>query len=110
MKTKRYGLSSRAGRERRWLLSSVKSIWMEGKALSSLGIRNTLILDPDKSGSKFEYTPPRPLPKPILPVIPHHLSKPKTPVTTFAGRNVRQEVRAIVFTLYSWKLTGRSRF
>ena len=67
-------------------------------------------LDPDKRGSKFEYTPPRPLPKPILPVIPHHLSKPKTPVTTFAGRNVRQEVRAIVFTLYSWELTGRSRF
>ena len=67
-------------------------------------------LDPGKRGSKFEYTLPRPLPKPIPPVIPHHLSKPKTPVVTFAGRNMRQEVRAIVFTLYSWELTGRSRF
>ena len=65
-------------------------------------------LDPGKRGSKFEYTPPRPLPKPIEPkatqplpkpippVIPQQrLSKPKTPVITFAGRNVRQEVRAI---------------
>jgi len=65
-------------------------------------------LDPGKRGSKFEYTPPRslpkpieskapqPLPKPIPPVIPQQrLSKPKTPVITFAGRNVRQEVRAI---------------
>ena len=76
---------------------------MEGKALSSLGIKNTLILDPDKRGSKFEYALPRP-------VIPQHLSKPKTPVAAFAGRNVRQEVRAIVFTFYSWELTGRSRF
>ena len=67
-------------------------------------------LDPDKRGSKFEYTLPRPLPKPIPPVIPQRLSKPKTTVATFAGRNVRQEVRAIVFTLYSWELTGRSRF
>ena len=63
-------------------------------------------LDPGKRGSKFEYTPPRPLPKPIEPkatqplpkpippVIPQQrLSKPKTPVITFAGRNVRQEVR-----------------
>ena len=48
-------------------------------------------LDPGKRGSKFEYTPPRPLPEPIPPVIPHHLSK---PLVTFAGRNVRQEVRA----------------
>lgn len=55
-------------------------------------------LDPSKRGFKFEYTPPRPLPKPIPPVIPQHLSKPKTPVATFAGRNVRQEVRALVFT------------
>ena len=65
-------------------------------------------LDPAKRGSKFEYTPPRSLPKhieskapqslpkPIPPVIPQQrLSKPKTPVITFAGRNVRQEVRAI---------------
>ena len=27
-------------------------------------------LDPEKRGSRFEYTPPRPLPKPILPVDP----------------------------------------
>ena len=39
-------------------------------------------LDPGKRGSKFEYTPPRPLPKPIPPVIPQHLSK---PVVTSAG-------------------------
>ena len=58
-------------------------------------------LDPGKRGSKFEYTLPRPSAKPIPPVIPQHLSKPKTTVATFAGRNVRQEVRAIVFTLYS---------
>ena len=61
------------------------------------------LLDPGKRGSKFEYALPRP-------VIPQHLSKPKTPVATFASRNVRQEVRAIVFTFYSWELTGRSRF
>ena len=64
-------------------------------------------LDPSKKGSKFEYTPPRPLPKPIPPMIPQHLSK---PVVTSADRNVRQEVRVIVFTLYSWVLTGRSQF
>ena len=63
-------------------------------------------LDQGKRGSKFEYTLPRPLPKPIPPVIPQHLSKPKTTVATFAGRNVRQEVRAIVFTLYARELTG----
>jgi len=67
-------------------------------------------LDPGKGGSKFEYTPQRPLPKLIPPVIPQHLSKPTPPVVTFADRNVRQEVRAIVFTLYTWVLTGRSRF
>ena len=80
-------------------------------------------LDPGKRGSKFEYTPPRslpkpieskapqPLPKPIPPVIPQQrLSKPKTPVITFAGRNVWQEVRAIVFHLYSRVLTERSQF
>ena len=39
-------------------------------------------LDPGKRGSKFEYTPPRPLPKPIPSVIPQHLSK---PVVTSAG-------------------------
>ena len=88
---------------------------MEGKALSSLGIKNTEeamrhFLDPGIRGSKFEYTPPRPLPKPIPPVIRQHLSKPKTPVVTFAGRNMRQEVRAIVFTLYSWERTERFRF
>ena len=59
-------------------------------------------LDPGKRGSKFEYTPPMPLPKPIPPVIPQRpMSKSKTPVATFAGRNVRQEVRAIVPRLYS---------
>ena len=80
-------------------------------------------LDPGKRGSKFEYTPsrpsskpiepkaPKPLPKPIPPVIPQQrLSKPKTPVITFASRNVRQEVRAIVFHLYSRVLTERSQF
>jgi len=41
MKTKKRGLSSRAGREERLLRSSEKSIWMEGKALSSLGMKNT---------------------------------------------------------------------
>ena len=64
-------------------------------------------LDPSKRGSKFEYTLPRPLPKPIRPVIPQNLSK---PVVTSADRNVRQEVRVIVFTLYSWVLSGRSQF
>ena len=64
-------------------------------------------LDPSKRGAKFEYTPPRPLPKPIPPMIPQHLSK---PVVTSADRNVRQEVRVIVFTLYSGVLTGRSQF
>ena len=68
------------------------------------------LLDHGKRGSKFEYTLHRPLPKPIPSVIPQHLSKPKTPVVTFADTNVRQEVRAILFTLYSWELTGRSRF
>ena len=71
-------------------------------------------LDPGKRGSKFEYTPPmsspkpiepkapQPLPKPISPMIPQlPMSMPKTPVATFAGRNVRQEVRAIVPRLYS---------
>ena len=42
--------------------------------------------------------------------VSSYTTKPKPPVVTFAGRNVRQEVRAIVFTLYSWELTGRSRF
>ena len=59
-------------------------------------------LDPGKRGYKFEYTPPMALPKPIPPVIPQQpMSMPKTPVATFAGRNVRQEVRAIVPRLYS---------
>ena len=62
-------------------------------------------LDPGKRGFKFEYTPPRPLPKPIPPVIPQPLSKPKTPVVTFAGRNVRQGVRAIaLFLVTYWKI------
>ena len=52
-------------------------------------------LDPGKRGSKFECTPPRPLPKPMPPVIPQQrLSKPKTPVITFVGKNLRQEVTA----------------
>ena len=41
MKTKKRGMSSRAGQKGRWLRSLVKSIWTEGKALSSLGIKNT---------------------------------------------------------------------
>ena len=59
-------------------------------------------LDPGKRGSKFEYTPPMALQKPIPPVIPQRpMSMPKTPVATFAGRNVRQEVRAVVPRVYS---------
>ena len=41
MKTKKRGVSSRAGQKGRWLCSLLKSIWMGGKALSSLGMKNT---------------------------------------------------------------------
>ena len=41
MKMKKIGLSSLNGREERWLPSSTKSIWMEGKASSFLGIQST---------------------------------------------------------------------
>lgn len=36
-------------------------------------------LDPSKRGFKFEYTPPRPLPKPIAPVVPQPSRKPEAP-------------------------------
>ena len=36
-------------------------------------------LDPSKRGFKFEYTPPRPLPKPIAPVVPQPSRKPEEP-------------------------------
>ena len=81
-------------------------------------------LDPGKRGYKFEYTPikplpkpiepkpPQPSPKPIQPVIPQRpMSKPKTPVVTFVGKNLRQEVRATDSSalLYSRVLTRRSQ-
>ncbi|CAH3175270.1 unnamed protein product, partial [Porites evermanni] len=37
-------------------------------------------LDPEKKGSKFEYTPPKPLPKPIEPKVRQPLPKPIPPV------------------------------
>ena len=37
-------------------------------------------LDPEKRGSKFEYTPPKPLPKLIAPKVPQPLPKPIPPV------------------------------
>ena len=36
-------------------------------------------LDPSKRGFKFEYTLPRPLPKPIAPVVPQPSRKPEAP-------------------------------
>ena len=36
-------------------------------------------LDPSKRGFKFEYTPARPLPKPIAPVVPQPSRKPEAP-------------------------------
>jgi len=66
-------------------------------------------LDPGKRGSKFEYTPPMPLQKPIPSVIPQRpMSMPKTPVAIFEGRNVRQEVRAIAPRLYSRLNSGNN--
>ena len=38
-------------------------------------------LDPEKRGSKFEYTPPKPLPKPIEPIVRQPLPKPIPPMT-----------------------------
>ena len=102
MKTKKRGLSSRAGQKGRWLRNFVKSIWTEGKALYSLGIKKhrpiheqamRRFLDPSKRGSKFEYKPPRPLSKPITPVVPQPLRKPEAPevprpVTPYPTREV----------------------
>ncbi|XP_073256055.1 uncharacterized protein [Porites lutea] len=34
-------------------------------------------LEPRKRGCKFEYTPPKPLPKPVAPVVPQPLPKPE---------------------------------
>ena len=50
-------------------------------------------LDPEKRGSKFEYTPPRPLPKPIAPVVPQPSRKPEAPeVPRLATPYSRREV------------------
>ena len=51
-------------------------------------------LDPSKRGVKFEYTPPRPLPKPIAPVVPQPSRKPEAPevpqpATPYSRREVR---------------------
>ena len=53
-------------------------------------------LEPLKRGCKFEYTPPKPLPKPVAPVVPQPLPKPEpsaAPWTT--GTYTRPEVRII---------------
>ena len=53
-------------------------------------------LEPLKRGCKFEYTPPKPLPKPVAPVVPQPLPKPEPsapPWTT--GTYTRPEVRII---------------
>ena len=52
-------------------------------------------LDPEKRGSKFEYTPPRPLPKPIEPKVRQPLPKPIPPVDprpTRADTDLSREV------------------
>ena len=50
-------------------------------------------LDPSKRGLTFEYIPPRPLSKPIAPVVPQPSRKPKAPeiprpVTAYPTRRV----------------------
>ena len=58
-------------------------------------------LDPSKRGSKFEYTPPRPLPKPIAPVVPQPSRKPEAPeVPQPATPYSRREVRHLSFTYH----------
>ena len=73
MKTKNRGLSSRAGQNGRWLHSSMKSIWMEGKVLSSPGMKNTdrftskqcgIFLIPAKGDSHLNTHLPRPCQSP----------------------------------------------
>ena len=52
-------------------------------------------LDPGKRGSKFEYTPPKPLPKPIEPKVPRPLPTPILPLeppTASAGQDLGREV------------------
>ena len=44
-------------------------------------------LDPEKRGSKFEYTPPKPLPKPIPPVDPRPASA-DTDLSREVGNNL----------------------
>ena len=53
-------------------------------------------LEPRQRGCKFEYTPPKPLPKPVAPVVPQPLPKPEpsaAPWTT--GTYTRPEVKLI---------------
>ena len=95
MKTKKRGLSSRAGQKGRWLCSLLKSIWTGGKAFFSWNEKHRLIqvealrnyLDPEERGSKFEYTPPKALPKPIPPVDPRSASA-DTDISREVGDNL----------------------
>ena len=63
-------------------------------------------LDPGKRGSKFEYTPPKPLPKPIEPKVSRPLPTPILPLeppTASAGQDLGRKVG------YNLNLTINSR-
>ena len=63
-------------------------------------------LDPKMRGSKFEYTPPKPLPKPIEPKVRQPLPKPIPPVELRPGSADTDLSREVGYTL---PLTNNSR-